>query len=96
MKSMFGMCFNWKVLVGLGAIGIGLFVFAPGQAVAALPLLLLAACPLSMVVMALMMRGGHDHSSEGHFAPKASEPLSLITLICQSGRGFDQRNLPGG
>jgi len=76
MKSMFGMCFNRKVLVGLAAIAIGLFVFAPGQAVAALPLLLLAACPLSMIFMMRMMGGSHDHTTEGHFVPGATkEPL---------------------
>ena len=58
MKSMFGMCFNWKVLAGLAAVAVGLFVLAPGLVIAALPLLFLAACPLSMM---LMMRGGHGH-----------------------------------
>ena len=51
MKA-FGMCFNWKVLVGLGAVGVALFAFvSPDTALAALPLLLLAACPLSMIFM---------------------------------------------
>ena len=54
---MFGMCFNWTVLVGLGAVAAGVLIFAPQAALAALPLLLLAACPLSMVVMMFAMRG---------------------------------------
>lgn len=58
MKSIFGMCFNWKVLAGLAFAGVGLLMVAPGVVIGALPLLLLAACPLSMV---LMMRGGHGH-----------------------------------
>ena len=58
MKSIFGMCFNWKVLAGLAFVGVGLLVVAPGVFIGALPLLLLAACPLSMM---LMMRGGHGH-----------------------------------
>lgn len=58
MKSIFGMCFNWKVLAGLGFVAAGLLVVAPGLVVGALPLLFFAACPLSMM---LMMRGGHGH-----------------------------------
>ncbi len=44
-------CFNWKVIAALAAIGIGLYALAPGAAVAAFPLLILAACPLSMLLM---------------------------------------------
>ncbi len=62
MKSLFGMCFNWKVLAGLGAVAVGLLVVAPGLVVGALPLLFFAACPLSMI---LMMRMGHGHG-EAH------------------------------
>lgn len=51
------MCLNWKVLGALGAVGIAVVVIAPGLASAALPVLLLAACPLSMLAMALGMRG---------------------------------------
>lgn len=54
---MFGMCFNWKVLVGLGAVAVALLVLAPGAALAVLPLLFLAACPLSMLVMMFAMKG---------------------------------------
>ncbi len=48
------MCMNWKVLVGLGVVGLGVWAVAPNLIGAALPLLLLAVCPLSMI---LMMRG---------------------------------------
>ena len=58
MKSIFGMCFNWKVLAGLAVVAGGLLVVAPGLVIGALPLLFLAACPLSMM---LMMRAGHGH-----------------------------------
>ncbi len=44
-------CLNWKAIVALGAVGIGLYALAPGVAVAALPLLVVAACPLSMLLM---------------------------------------------
>ncbi|MCZ7579170.1 MAG: DUF2933 domain-containing protein [Dehalococcoidia bacterium] len=62
MKSALGMCFNWKVLVGLGVAAVGILLIAPSAALAVLPLLLLAACPLSMVVMMFAMRG---HSGGG-------------------------------
>ena len=56
--KMGGMCFNWKVLAGLAAVGLGVWIVAPNLIGAALPLLLLAACPLSMLVMARGMQGG--------------------------------------
>lgn len=56
--NMVKMCLNWKVLAGLAAVGISVAVVAPQAALALLPLLLLAACPLSMLLMAGMgMRG---------------------------------------
>ena len=51
---MLKMCLNWRVLAGLAAVGVGIYVFAPSLALAAAPFLLMAACPLSML---LMMRG---------------------------------------
>ncbi len=50
----FGMCMNWKVVAGLAVIGLGVWAIAPNLIGATVPLLLLAACPLSMI---LMMRG---------------------------------------
>ncbi len=58
MKSMWGMCFNWKVLVALGAVAAGVLFVAPGAAIGLLPILLLAACPLSMVWMMVAMKRG--------------------------------------
>ncbi|MGH7196368.1 MAG: DUF2933 domain-containing protein [Candidatus Saccharimonadales bacterium] len=54
-------CLNPKVLIGLALIAIAVAVFAPKMFAAALPLLLLAACPLSMVAMMFMMRGKTDN-----------------------------------
>ena len=58
-------CLNWKVLVGLGAVGLGIYLFAPGLVAAALPILLLAACPLSMIFMMKAMHGGQGESQGG-------------------------------
>ena len=43
-------CLNWKVIGVLAALGVGIYLVAPGAA-AAVPLLVLAVCPLSMLLM---------------------------------------------
>lgn len=48
------MCFNKKVIAGLAVVAVGVVVFAPELLGRALPFLVLAVCPLSMV---FMMRG---------------------------------------
>ena len=44
-------CLDWRVLTGLAALGVAVYLVAPGLIAAAVPLLLLAACPLSMLLM---------------------------------------------
>lgn len=62
--NMFKMCFNPTVLAVLALVGVGLLLFAPGFALAALPLLVVAICPLSMAYMAFAMsRGRHGQSA---------------------------------
>ncbi len=51
---MFKCCFNRKVLIGLAIVAGGLLLLAPGTLRSAGPLLFIAVCPLSML---LMMRG---------------------------------------
>lgn len=51
------MCFNKKVIGGLAVVGLGILAFAPNLIGAALPLLLVAACPLSMLLMMRAMSG---------------------------------------
>lgn len=48
-------CFNPKVLLGLAVVALAVAVFAPKALVVALPLLIIAACPLSMILMMGMM-----------------------------------------
>lgn len=63
--NMLKMCFNPKVLTGLILAGLGLFVIAPDLALAALPLLVFALCPLSMAFMAFAMsQGQRGHSTD--------------------------------
>ncbi len=51
------MCPNRKVIAGLVAVGIGVWAVAPNLLGAAVPLLLVAACPLSMLFMMWGMGG---------------------------------------
>jgi len=45
------MCFDKRVLGGLGIVGVGVVVAAPNMLATALPLLVVAICPLSMLFM---------------------------------------------
>ncbi len=70
-------CFNWKVIAALGAIGIGLYALAPGAAVAAVPLLVLAACPLSMLLMMRAMGSMGSCKTKDDSRPNADELAQL-------------------
>ncbi|MBW3626753.1 MAG: DUF2933 domain-containing protein, partial [Actinobacteria bacterium] len=52
------MCLNKKVIGGLVAAAVAIYLLVPDLFAAALPLLILAACPLSMLLMMRMMSGG--------------------------------------
>ena len=54
-------CFNKRVMIGLGAVALAVLAVSPRLLGAALPLLIFAACPLSMVLMMRRM----DHSRAG-------------------------------
>src|SRR6266581_1532548 len=49
-------CVDWKVVAGLAAVAVGVFLVQPRLFISALPVLLVAACPLSMVLMMWGMR----------------------------------------
>lgn len=65
---MRGMCVNWKVIAGLAVLGVGVWLWVPDLAAVALPLLLVAACPLAML---LMMRGMQD-------GQRTSQPATAV------------------
>lgn len=50
-------CLNWRVVAALVVVGLGVWLVAPNLIGATLPLLVLAACPLSMLVMMAAMGG---------------------------------------
>jgi hypothetical protein len=61
---MSNLCINWKVAAGLALVGVGVWILQPELAIAALPVLVLAACPLSMVLMMWGMRRGKPGSAQ--------------------------------
>ena len=56
-------CLNKRVLIGLGVVAVAVVVLAPNLFGAALPLLFVAACPLSMIFMMRAMGGGEKSGS---------------------------------
>ena len=69
--KMFGMCINKGVVAGVAGVGLLVWVLAPGALVTALPFLLIAICPLSMVVMMKMMTSDGQASSPAQPSPTA-------------------------
>lgn len=71
-------CLNWKVIAALAAAAGALYLVTPGSFAAALPLLVVAACPLSMLVMMRAMRaGGGCHAPDGEVAALRAEVAGL-------------------
>ena len=80
-----GMCINKKVVAGLAAAGVAVFLLAPDLIGAAAPFLVLAICPLSMVVMMWAMRGGNE-SQTGAEGGQADIDAELATLRAELAR----------
>ena len=72
-------CLNPRVITGLAVVAAGVWVFAPGAFAAALPLLILAICPLSMIGMMLLMRGGGQGAASGASRHTADSPRQAQT-----------------
>lgn len=80
------MCFDWRVLTALGALGVGVFIVAPGLAAAALPLLILAACPLSMIFMMKSMGGQQAPTPDASPAGDGDRVGALRGELAELGR----------
>lgn len=76
--QMLKMCLNWKVLVGLAVLGIGIYAVAPDLAAAAFPFLLLAICPLSMVFMMKGMQGDEAKTPKMDAGLNRNEQLARL------------------
>ena len=66
------MCIDKRVVGALALVAGGLVVLAQGRVISVLPLLLLAACPLSMLAMSLAMTRGRRSAGSAANAPLAS------------------------
>lgn len=81
-----GMCFNWKVVAALAAVGFGVWAIAPGIFGAAGPLLIALACPLSML---FMMRGMTRSSQTAQDTQAGVSPA--LPLMGQTGQSRDEQ-----
>ena len=63
MMSILRACADWRVVAILVTVGAGVAVFAPNLIAAAIPVLLVAVCPLSMLVMMRAMGGQQSNAS---------------------------------
>lgn len=67
-------CLNPKVIAALVVVAAAIWVFAPGVFAAALPVLAVAVCPLSMLAMMLLMRGSGNDEGAGSASAEPSQP----------------------
>ena len=81
-------CINWKVVGALAAAAAGIYLVAPGLLGAALPVLALLACPLSMLVMMRAATPGESCPPVGDPEAEASEIARLRAEVAElrSGR----------
>jgi hypothetical protein len=82
MKDMLKCCLNRKVIAGLAVVGVGLWALAPEALSAALPLLVFAVCPLSMLLMMKMMHGqqaGPTDNADQEPQPETASAPAQVT-----------------
>lgn len=73
-------CMNPTILGSLAVVGVAVYVLAPSAVSTAAPLLLLLACPLSMVgMMAAMDRGRRPQPAEPQ-AAAIDDPSEVVRL----------------
>ena len=78
--SILRACADWRVVAGVTAVGVGVAVFAPNLIAAAVPLLIVAVCPVSMLVM---MRAMGSHPSTPN-PPEHRQPAQLRERLAAS------------
>lgn len=80
--NMLKMCLDRKVVVGLAALGVGIYLVAPDVASAALPYLVLAICPISMLLMMVAMNHG-EGDGKRRASPEVGDGLTREEQIAR-------------
>lgn len=75
------MCYDKRVIGGLVLAGVGIYALAPEMLAAALPLLILAVCPLSMILMMKMMMPGGAGAQSGAGGDEVAELRAEIDKL---------------
>jgi hypothetical protein len=84
-------CLDWRVMTGLAALGVVVYAIAPGIISGAAPLLLLAACPLSMLLMMKAMGGQRQEPARAATEPSAADrAAALRSELADLGRRQEQ------
>lgn len=65
MRQLFRYCLDRRVLSALAAFGVAVWLVAPTMIGPLIPALIILACPVSMAVMAWMMRPGQAAGRDG-------------------------------
>ena len=84
--SMLFMCLNWKVVGGLAVIAIIIGIIAPKLLLGAIPLLIVAACPLSMLFMMRGMQRGQSQQVQQPSSYPEQENLSYLEGLADEER----------
>lgn len=93
MDKMLRACLNWKVIGALVLVGLGVWAVAPNLLVGVLPILLIAVCPLSMMLMMRGMQGEHGSHHRGADQETRVAPSRDVRLgeLMAERRAIDQR-----
>ena len=89
--KMLKMCLNWKVIAALAVVGVGIYAIAPKMAVAALPILLIAICPLSMMFMMKGMQGDKDEGQASEEEDGESTREGQLSRLREQKAGLDEQ-----
>ena len=73
-----GMCRNWRSWAVVGGAAMVIALAAPGLRTTLLPLLLVAACPLSMLLMGVGMASAGRRGSDRNAATGAPSEEELV------------------
>lgn len=78
MSNFWKMCLNPKVIAGVAAVAVGVLLFAPHLAASALPVLFIAICPISMLLMMRSMQGHSDAPGDRGTRPTETAPVDQV------------------